>query len=205
MEYLKENICVFGDSIIWGWGATESETRGWTNKLLSYVHNEIEGENVVYSLGIPGETTDGLVKRIENESYTRNPATIIIASGLNDCRYNRVLGQRAVDLEKFKNNIAEIIKIAKKFTQKIVFIGLTKVNEQLTIPLIWNDDELHRNEYIKQYNEELQQICEQEEIKFINVINLLNDDDIDAIDGIHPNMNGHEKLFKYIKDELQKK
>jgi len=200
MNYLEGNVCIFGDSIVWGWGS--SEFGGWTHKLLAYAHNVVAGENIVYSLGMPGETTEGLLKRIKSESYARTPNTIIIASGLNDCRYNKVSDKRAVEVEEFKKNIAEIIKIAREFTKKIVFIGLTKVNEKHTIPIIWNADEMYKNEDIKKYNDELQQICIREEIKFIDVIDLLNIDDIDAIDGLHPNIRGHEKMFKHIKEQL---
>ena len=203
MNYLKGSICVFGDSITWGWGATEPRTEGWTNKLLSDVHKPLSEENRVYSLGIPGETTSGLLKRIENESYARSPNTIIIASGLNDCRSTKLTNVKVVELEEFKKNIFEIIQIAKKFTNKIVFVGLTRVNENLTIPLIWNNDEMFRNEDVKQYNDELKKICSKEKIKFINVIDLLSNEDLDATDGIHPNFKGHEKIFKYIKQELE--
>ncbi|MCL2384033.1 MAG: GDSL-type esterase/lipase family protein [Oscillospiraceae bacterium] len=202
MGYLKGNICVFGDSIVWGWGATNSGTTGWVNRLLSHVHNNIEGENVVYSLGVPGETTSGLRRRIEKESKSRNPQTIIIASGLNDCRYNEVVGKSAVELEKFEENVAEMIKIAQKFTKKIVCIGLTSVNEELTIPLIWHADEVQKNKYIRRYNERLQKICEDEDIKFISIIDLLSNDEIDGVDGIHPNSKGHEKLFEHILKQL---
>ena len=200
MDYLKGNVCVFGDSI--SWGASDLESAGWVTQLLLYAQKNIEDETIIYNLGIPSENTSGLIKRLENESNARNPETIIIASGINDCHYKKSLGRRSIEIEEFEKNIYEIIRMSKKYTFKIVFVGLTSVNEKLTTPTIWSDDEFFRNEDIKEYNYQLKEICSKEKIVFIDVIDLLTNEDLDSADGIHPNSQGHKKLFDYIMSQL---
>lgn len=68
IEQLERNICVFGDSIVWG--AWDKEKAGQVNRLAIYYQNSND-ENIVYNLGIPSETTTDLLKRIKNElEYT---------------------------------------------------------------------------------------------------------------------------------------
>ena len=80
----EESICIFGDSIVWG--AADTEKQGWVNRLAIYCSNNLDYNCFIYNLGIPGETTTGLLKRLELESSARMPTKIVIAIGTNDAR-----------------------------------------------------------------------------------------------------------------------
>lgn len=196
MFNLKVNICVLGDSIVYG--AWDDAKHGYVNRLKDDYRENQNIENI-YGLGIPGETTEGLLKRIDVELKPRNPNTIIIAIGVNDTIYVKSKNKENVSIESFINNIKKIIEIAKKYTNNILVLGLTKVIEKLTTPILWNDDEIYFNNTIKKYDKALEEFCNINNIEYIKMFDLLEDEDF-SNDGIHPNEKGHEKIYKVIKN-----
>ena len=195
---IEGNICVFGDSI--AWGAWDKENAGWVNRLAIYCQNN-NNQNIVYNLGIPSETTIDLLKRIQNECESRNPDTIIISIGINDALYLKNIEKQQTDISTFESNIKEIIDICKIYTKNIHFIGLTRVNEKYTVPIMWNDNEMYFNINIEKYNEKIRECCIENGIDFFNVLDILEIEDFD-VDGVHPNERGHKKLFERIKEEI---
>ena len=200
MFNLKGNICVLGDSIVYG--AWDEEKHGYVNRLKKEIKNNKKIENI-YGLGIPGETSEGLVKRIDIELKPRNPNTIIIATGINDTIYIKSKNKEAVSQENFIKNIRKIIDIAKKYTNNILILGLTRVIEELTTPILWNDDEMYFNNTIKKYDKALEEFCNTNNIEYIKMFDLLEDEDF-SDDGIHPNEKGHEKIYKVINEKGKK-
>ncbi len=94
--------------------------------------------------------------------------------------------------------------LAKKFTQSIIFVGLTPVNEALTIN--WGINKSYKNEFVNKYNEIIKSICEQNKIYFIEIFEKwikLNYNPL-LEDGLHQNSRGHEKIFEAVKDFLIK-
>lgn len=195
---MEGNICVFGDSIVWG--AWDKEKAGWVNRLKIHCQNSND-ENIVYNLGIPSETTTDLLKRIKSECESRNPNTIIISIGINDALYLKNMKKEQTDIITFESNIKKIINTCKKYTKNIGFIGLTRVNEKNTVPISWNSNEMYFNKNIEKYNEKIRECCIENRISFFNVLDVLKIEDLN-VDGVHPNEIGHKKIFKTIKDEI---
>ena len=203
------NICVFGDSI--AWGACDYKNGGWVARLRNYFEERgdtplgisgVLADVLVYNLGISGDNTDDLLERIESECKTREPNMIVIAIGINDSQYVRSERTRRVPLQKFQKNISNLYKIAKLYSEKIAFIGLTNVDESKTRPIPWNTDEEYDNKSIREYNEAIKKFCSENNLKFIEMNNVLEKDDLE--DGLHPNSQGHEKMFEKIKPEIEK-
>lgn len=197
MFRLIGNICVLGDSIVYG--AWDDAKHGYVNRLKEKYNQNQNTENI-YGLGIPGETTEGLLKRIDSELNPREPSAIIIAVGLNDTIYIKSKNRENVSLEGFIDNISKIIDVAKKYTDNILVLGLTKVIESLTTPILWNDDEMYFNNTIKKYDKALEVFCNNNNIDYIKMFDLLEDEDF-SDDGIHPNEKGHEKIYEIIKEK----
>ncbi|MGM5484950.1 MAG: SGNH/GDSL hydrolase family protein [Nanobdellota archaeon] len=61
-------VLAFGDSITFGRGVVPS--RGWTNSLKEYFESK-DFYNVLYNLGIPGDSSTDLLKRFETEAKAR--------------------------------------------------------------------------------------------------------------------------------------
>ena len=196
----KIRICVFGDSITWGAG--DKKEGGWVNRARNYFKISNFGVKM-YNLGISGDNTNDLLKRFKTEAEARKPNMIIFAIGTNDSQYVDTKDNPRVNLNKFQNNLVELLNQAKEFTQNIIFVGLTKVDETKTIPIPWNKRKYYTNENITQYNSTIKSFCEQNKILFVNIFDLL-DVKNDLEDGLHPNARGHQKIFKKVKDFLEK-
>ncbi|MFA5086405.1 MAG: GDSL-type esterase/lipase family protein [Candidatus Paceibacterota bacterium] len=189
------NICIFGDSI--AWGEADYEKGGWVEKLKTKLMPK--GINV-YNLGISSDTTEGVLKRIESEAEKRNPDIIIFAVGINDC--SKIKNENVTDLNKFRKNIELIFDKAKLFTDKIVFIGLTDIDETKTNPYSWDKNISSDNQSIGEYDGTIRSFCEKNNIPFINMLGvLINDGDLS--DGLHPSSRGHQKIFEIIEKTIE--
>lgn len=190
------NICVFGASITWGGG--DNQKGGWADRLKVEL---MEKDHEVYNLGICGNTTDDLLKRFDIEAEARDPEIIIFGIGTNDSRYIKTKDNPQTSLAQFKNNIEELVQKAKELTNIIVIIGLTNVDESKTMPIPWRPDAYYSNENAEIYNNVLQEISKNNRMVFIDVFNLLDFSDFE--DGLHPNSNGHKKMFDKIKEIVE--
>ena len=194
---MSKIICLFGDSITWGEG--DSEKGGWGARLRSYFEtNNFKIE--LYNCGVSGDNTDKLLQRFTVETSAREPDIVIFAIGVNDSQYVRSKDNPRVSLEKFQNNLQELINQAKKFTEQIIFIGLIHVDESKTMPVPWITTLFYDEENVKLYDEKIKEICDRNSLRFIEMLDLLNNSDLK--DGLHPNAQGHEKIFFKIRDSL---
>lgn len=193
------NICVFGDSITYG--AYDPINGGWVNLLRNYFEKKFEGEVETYNLGISGDTTEGLLKRMENELIPREPEIIVVSIGINDTQYIYSQNDYLVTFDQFQKNIKDIWEIAKKFTSKIIFLGLTAVDERKTTPISWNTDKAYKNERVEIFNKFIRDFCHKNHLPFIEVNNLLSEQDLD--DGLHPNTKGHQKIFEKVRPVVE--
>ena len=198
-------ICIFGDSI--AYGAWDLEKGGWPNRLRNYFESQ-DQEIWLYNLSISGNTSEHLLSRFKNEAKARtaeSPIDLIIFSvGINDSMYLNFKDNTRVSLDKFKKNLKTLLEQSKEFTEKVIFIGLTKVDELKTAPTIWSKDEYFTNDNISEYNKAIESFCGENKVFFIKMIDLLDKDDLDKKDGLHPNPQGHNKVFKRVKDFLIK-
>ena len=141
-----------------------------------------------------------LLKRIDNECKYRNPDTIIISIGINDAIYLNKEKRIQTQENEFSNNINELINRCRNYTYNILFLGLTRVDEDYTNPVSWDDNQSYLNKNIKMYDEIIKKVCLENNVEYLSVYNLLEDEDFN-IDGIHPNERGHEEIFDEIKNK----
>jgi lysophospholipase L1-like esterase len=193
---MEQSICLFGDSITWG--AWDPENGGWATQLRRYFETN-DYDISVYNQGVSGDNTDDLLARFEVECKAREPQIIIFAIGINDSRHVKSSGVKGVSLEKFQNNLMELVKQAKNFSEKIAFIGLTKV-DQSSILKIRGIEKFYDNDIIAQYNATIEKISSEYNLPFLNLLDLLEISDL--YDGLHPNSEGHKKMFLKVKDFL---
>jgi lysophospholipase L1-like esterase len=169
--------CVFGDSIVWGMCDSEG---GWVKRL---------GRPVII-LGVCGERAADLLKRIEREARENKASSIIIAIGTNDT-YKELLP--VTPLEGFRKDIAELIRISKNMTNKVAFIGLFPVGEEMRMYSCDNDSVQHYNNIIKGE-------CKKSKVLFIDVFAEFIKRDYEKLleDGLHPNSVGHKAMAEFI-------
>jgi len=206
---MKRNICilVFGTSITWGaW----DKQGGWVARLrnLFYERYKEDSEDycIIYNVGISGNTTDHILERFEFEAKQRirektEECIIIFDFGGNDAAFIHSKNDLWVTEEKFRENIRELINLARKYSQKVFLIGNHPVDEKITNPVPWNKDVSYMNRDAEKYDKIMKSICEEENVSFIDVFNDLNIES-DFEDGLHLNSDGHEKIFKKVKKQL---
>lgn len=190
-------ICVFGDST--AWGAWDLEKGGWVNRLWLFLA-EKDSDTNLYNLSISGGTTETILARFENEAKIREADTLIFQTGGNDAAYEHAPDNYQVPPDKFKKNIEKIIQKAGKITDKIVFIGFKNVDESKTKPVPWHDGLYYTNENIQKYNKIMGMVCAEQKVLFLDIFGLLNNTNLN--DGVHPNAEGHQKIFEKVKNFL---
>ncbi len=197
-------ILVFGDSI--AWGAFDSEGGGWVECLKLYMWRK--GDIDVYNLGVSGNKTPNLLERFESETKARieedEETIIIFAIGINDSYFLHSKNDFMTPIEQFKENVQKLTDLAQKFSLKIIFVGLTSVDESKTTPIPWDTDKSYKNENIKKYNEIIKSVSKDRNIYFIEILDKwLQFDYQDLLeDGLHPNSKGHKKIFETVRDFL---
>lgn len=201
-------ILIFGDSITCGKGDREG---GWAQRLRKFLYEKTlsnEGNFSIYNLGVDGDNTEDLLQRFELETKHRldeeEETVFIFAIGINDSQFVHSKNSLRIPLERFKDNIKTLINIAKKSSPKIIFTGLTPVDESKTTPIPWNTDKSYKNEYVRQYDEIIKTTCQENNLLFIEIFEKLRELDYKNLleDGLHPNSEGHQKIFEIIKESL---
>lgn len=193
-------ICVFGASIVWG--AVDPKHGGWVGRLKTFLELERNFEIDVYNLGVSGDTTTDLLERFEVECKAREPNVILISIGINDSQHIKSLPRTG--LARFKSNIQKLIEIGQKFTSKIAFLGFSPVDESKTTPIPWSPEKHYTNGNIQKYNDIVKSVCEENNLPFIGIFEEWMKSDYKNLleDGLHPNSEGHQKIFETVKDFL---
>ncbi|MFH0700942.1 MAG: GDSL-type esterase/lipase family protein [Candidatus Woesearchaeota archaeon] len=196
-------ICVFGDST-----CSEESDYGYKN-WVALLRSNFDTEDSIFNLGISGETTQGLLQRIEVECLAREPEVIIICTGANDSRFVNITPESvATPEDEFKDNVEQIIALCKEFTSKIIWIGNTPAVETKTTPTIWSSTEYFVNSSLKRYNYFIKEICLKEKVIFIDLfekwLKLDYKSILDEEDGLHPNEEGYRLMYQEVLRVLPK-
>ncbi len=193
---------IFGDSIAQGFNDL---TGGWVQRL----RESLTLDDYVYNLGVDGDTSDGVLTRFENELKPRlstesKPNYILIAIGSNDSAWNNQSNQCWVPVEKYRQNLNQIIKIARKYTDKIILISPEPIDQIKVDPMPWEPALSYKTELVKQYNLAMRTVAEAEKLSFVDLFNQLPTEYIKTLDdGVHPNSDGHRLIFNLVKDVLK--
>ena len=204
-------ILIFGDSATYG--TLDIARGGWVDRLKSFcMEKKIENPKFgysIYNLGISGDTSDDVLKRLENEINCRiwknKEVIIIFAIGINDSCFVKSKNIFLTTENGFKKNIQKLIKLSEKYSSKIIFVGLTPVEESKTNPISWSTTgKSYKNKYIKRYDSIIKSVCQENNIYFIDMLEEFNKIDYQKLleDGGHPNSEGHQKMFEIVKGFL---
>jgi acyl-CoA thioesterase-1 len=198
-------IVVFGDSIAYGAWDTKG---GWVERLKSMAHRQTvhshgENKNQVINLGIGGDTSSGLLARINNEIIARVSASwpfiFIISIGTNDQR--SIDGLPEVDVMQYEKNVIEIIAIAQQYTDKIIILGLPPLGLQV----IDFKGQEYSDQRIQEYDTKLASIAGKNGLTYVSLRLEFEKHDtqkLHSYDNLHPNNDGHEIIAATIKPIL---
>lgn len=184
-EILNPNVVMLGDSI-----------------TDFYDLDKFYGsEMLIVNSGINGNKTEDIINNIRNRVFAYNPSKIFLLIGVNDILYD------GDDPEKVIDQIDEIVmEINNKLPNTKIYIeSIYPVNNE------WKDnhdnrvkDEKEINSTIIMTNDKLEEYCEANDLKFIDLYpdllddnGVLNHDYTD--DGLHPNENGYKVITEILK------
>jgi lysophospholipase L1-like esterase len=202
---MTKNILIFGGSITYG--AWDIANGGWAQRLRSYLEKNYELQDYfVYNFGIPGDTSSLVLERLETDMKYRvdkdEQNVVIFATGTNDSAFLEKENKQMTEIAVFKDNLEKLFNQASKYSDKIIFIGLTTVNQPMVSPIPWKPNIFYNNQNILQYNQIIKDFCQAKNILFIDLYDKVATDNL--VDGIHPDEQGHEIMFQVIKDNLIK-
>ena len=197
----KYNFTIFGDSITYG--AWDKQNGGWVNRLrLAYENSQPNDRFNFFNLGISGENILEVNERFDRECQHRIKKDeynmIIIAIGINDSQTRS--NKDYVPLPIFETTLKELIQKAKTYTNNLLILGLTKVDETFCTPRKNSPHIYYYNHKIKQYDNIIKQTCLENKIDYLYLYDLLNNNELS--DGLHPNEIGHQKMCDIIKNKI---
>ena len=204
---MKTNYIIIGDSITYGIG--DFESGGWATMFKNYVVNQDDSKvcnNYVHIVGFPGATSLDILNKINNIlqlfMHKEFINTVILSIGVNDTQVFN--GEPKNNIENYKSNIEKIAKIIIDKGCNLVILGLTRIESDEKF--LWKPNKYYDNDIISEYERdlklildydvELKELCKNNKIKYIPMQEVLGK--ADFIDGLHPNHNGHKKIFEYI-------
>lgn len=200
-----KHIYCFGDSITYGeW----DEQGGWVQRLRSSADQSFTAgrgdKTLVYNLGIHGDTTADMLRRIDAEMAARFDPTVdnllIFAVGMNDAHYVTAEKRYFCEPDVFESNVGKLLGIARKFTKKIAFVGLNPVDQRKVDPLPWNPLKAYHTERVKLFNAVLEKVAGEENLFFADIWKNWVQLDYRALlfDGLHPNASGHRRIAERV-------
>ena len=185
----------FGDSITYG--EYDGVFGGWVDILKRYAlqkfHEGNGDELILFNLGIGGENTEGLLKRMPVELEARNSADgnlVFVSYGANDLAIKE--GVQVVGHEKFKNNIITAVQHAKRYSGDIYLVSVLPVSKDID-GVVVGSGKLRTNEEVIIYNQILKDIAADHSLGYIDFYNAVLDDKevLLSADGVHPNEKGY--------------
>lgn len=200
-----KDIFVFGDSIAYGqW----DEQGGWPQRLRSsldqsYISQRAE-RTYIYNLGVPGETSEDVLKRFKNEISARTKPgrknMVIFAVGVNDSHFMVRKNKYQFTPEEFEANLKKLVAAAREHSSQIALVGLNPVEEEKVTPLPWNPEKSYQNERIREFNGILEKVAKEENLFFADVWESFSHQDYKTLlsDGLHPNASGHRRIAEKV-------
>ena len=199
-------ILVFGDSITYGAWDTEG---GWVERLKRIAHTKTISSNgetkiQVINLGIGGDTSNKILKRMPDEIRARESASweflLLITYGANDERIRN--GSIETSITEFEENTKKIIQYAKKFTKNIIFIGPPPIGKNI----VNFKGQEYSDQRIEEYETRLKKILNENFIQFIDLRSFLNKKQLNSLfayDYIHLNDEGHRLIAEYVRSRIK--
>lgn len=200
-------VLVFGDSITQGFWDIEG---GWVSRIRKHYDQQmIDGTNddppTIFNLGVSGNSSDDVLARFENETKARatEELAFVVAIGVNDARTKA--GVNYSDTNRYKQNLSEILKLAKQHSKKVLFIGLTPCVEERANPVSWGDTG-YTNGRIKDFDNTLREFCAENQVSFVEVFEPFAKVEAETEllpDSLHPNDKGHQLIADIVRPKLE--
>ena len=199
-------VLIFGGSITQGFWDSKG---GWVSRIANdYIPHKLEDLEaewtLFFNLGVSGDFVDNILGRLEPETLVRQwnkePITIILSTGINDA----VLVNNRVKMEsdEFQKKYDLLIDTALKLTNKVLCVGLSAVDANLTNPWKYGNHEQWLNNRIDLFEDTIKQSAKRKDVPFVPVYDKFRAEMEKGIklhsDGLHPNSTGHKLIAEAV-------
>lgn len=188
------------DSITWG--HCDYKNWWWVEILRKYFYAKKESISII-NLWVSWDSTRDILKRFEIEYKARIPEIVIFSIGINDSLILSDTWKNLVEQTEFKNNLEKLKKMALQYTNTIIFLWLSNVNESLLTPIPRDKNRNYYNKEIEKYNKILEDFCNDNSIDFIPLYWDFLHEELE--DWLHPWPLGHQKISEKVKKILENK
>jgi acyl-CoA thioesterase-1 len=166
---LSITIVALGDSLTEGYGVEEHQA------YPALLETKLRKEGfpcTVLNAGISGETTSGLLFRIDRVLLLK-PDIVILCTGAND-------GLQGLDTQQVRNNTSKMIRTFKEHQITVVLAGMKMLVN-------------YGPSYTEPYNRLYAEIADQQQILFMPFLleGVAGKPEFNLSDGIHPNAKGY--------------
>lgn len=197
-------VLVFGASVTYGQGGIGGS---WVEKIRVAYDAQPKKNITVVNLGIPGNTSQDVLDRFDNETAARNnfgEIGFVFLVGANDSKMRD--GKEVTTPNQYLENLETLIEKARSYSERILFVELTPC-----VPGRITSASVFTNERIVKYNKIINEVCSKNNIPTVPLFNdfteFLKTNDC-LPDGLHPNNDGYEFMASKIKpmfDEVMAK
>jgi acyl-CoA thioesterase-1 len=207
------SVLCFGDSITQG---SVDPDGGWTQRLRRRLDQDTFplGDttfpaHAVFNLGVAGDTSEGLLDRLEREARPRllgDQVVIVIAIGINETSFDLSSGTPAGSQRRFAGHLGALVAAARRHTDRVLLVGLLPCDEARMQPAPWSSDgESYGNDRIALFNDEVRRVAADTGVALVDCFGELLAGDHAALlhDGLHPNGAGHQLLADRIGERLR--
>lgn len=200
----------FGHSVTYGFWDTKG---GWVQRLRKYLDEralEEQDEELVsevYNLGISGEDSGDLLERIEEEFEAREweeaEQVILFQIGANDTQYIKEKECVRVSKQEYRENLDRILDTAEELTEKVVVVSDFYISIEGEIP--YAPEKKMSDERLEEYMSIQKQVCRKKGVTRIDLREEFKPSKAKEMleDGLHPNSEGHEQIFKVVEQKLR--
>lgn len=156
-----------------------------------------------YNRGISGDTTSGMLNRLDNNLLALKPSRVIFLGGANDIN-------RGVTPDEVISNIREILtRIKTSVPDCEIYVESMYPVNPYTHPIYLNSVDNRKNEDILAINAALEPLCAELGCTYINVHDKLTDEDGNlradiTMDGLHVNEDGYAIVTAVLSEYLVK-
>jgi len=200
---IPKKIAIIGASTVQG--AVDPEGGGWVGRIRKWHESRRPRRNFVFNLGVSGNTTTDILRRLLPECSERKPGLIIYSCGLNDSRrVGSLNGPHETPKEKFKYNLRELVKTGRGIAD-VIFVSINPIDDTKTLPIPWNKSHFFNQVNAEEYAGITEEIVSSESIPYLDVWSYWIKRNYHVFlyeDGLHPNSLGHKDIFVKVKEFL---
>ena len=155
-------------------------------------------DKACYNRGIGGDTTSGVINRLQVSLYDIEPSEIVLMIGINDINGGKSNEEVIKNYKFILDDIKTHLPSTKVFTMSILPMD-DRMSGAVNVPA--------QNERVMEVNTSISQMASEHSYTYVDLFSMMKDENNKLIssytdDGIHPNASGYQVWTNLLKPLL---